>query len=115
MSRHREGDPEEMDATPMRRTGPSNSRSNGPWWTRWGLLGVVVLALLAVVTGIVPSAVTETKKAVEQTQEDLRAHARKQEETVTDAKRAAEDQVRLLRLLCVSMAKSDDARDRCLR
>ena len=111
MSRHREGDPEEMDATPMRR----NGRGNGPWWTRWGLLGVVVLALLAVVTGIVPSAVTETKKAVEQTQEDLRAHARKQEETAADAKRAVEDQVRLLRLLCVSMAKSDDARDRCLR
>ena len=111
MSRRREGDPEELDAMPMRR----NGRPNGPWWTKWGLLGVVILALLAVVTGMVPSAITETKKAVEQTREDIQAHARKQEEMAADAKRAAEDQVRLLRLLCVSMAKTDDARDRCLR
>ena len=76
---------------------------------------MVILALLAVVTGMVPSAITETKKAVEQTREDIQAHARKQEEMAADAKRAAEDQVKLLRLLCVSMAKTDDARDRCLR
>lgn len=112
MTRRRDGDPEEMDATPMRR---NNRLNGGPWWTRWGLLGVVILALLAVVTGIVPSALTQTQKAVEQTQDEIKEHAKRQDEMSADTKRAAEEQVKLLRLLCVSMAKTDDARDRCLR
>lgn len=114
MTRRREGDPDDMDTTSIRRPA-GNSRLNGPWWTRWGLLGVVILALLAVVTGMVPSALTQTQKAVEQTREEVQAHAKRQEEFAADVKRAAEEQVKLLRLLCVSMAKSDDARDRCLR
>lgn len=111
--KRRGDDPEEFDGTEMR--GRRHDRPNGPWWTRWGLLGVVILALLAVVTGMVPSALTQTQKAVEQTREEIQTHAKRQEETSADVKRAAEEQVKLLRLLCVSLARTDDSRERCLR
>ena len=55
MSRRREGDPEEMDPMPMRR-----NNSGGPWWQKWGLLGVLVLGIVGVSSGIIPSAVSQT-------------------------------------------------------
>ena len=111
MSRHREGDPEEMDATPMRR----NGRGNGPWWQRWGLLGVLVLGIVGVSSGIIPSAVSQTKEKAEQIQRELDEHRKKQDDLNTNIDRRLEQQVNILRAMCLNQAKSDDARRECLR
>lgn len=74
-----------------------NSR-NGPWWAQgWrgiltlGPLAVIALILVGTVLGLIPSPLTR-----------LDAHIREQGEAT-----------RLLRLICVSTARTDEMRERC--
>ena len=111
MSRHREGDSDDMDATPLRR----NGRPNGPWWQRWGLLGVLVLGIVGVSSGIIPSAVSQTKEKAEQIQRELDEHRKKQDELTQKIDGRMEKQTELLRLLCVNTAKTDSERRACFQ
>jgi len=90
-------------------------RNGGPWWTRWGLVGVLVLGLMAVTTGIVPSALTQTKQAAEEAVKEVKEHRQKEEELRREISQRLEEQSRLLRGICVGVVRTDDARERCLR
>ena len=94
---------------------PNDWRNGGPWWTRWGLVGVLVLGLLAVTTGIVPSALTQTKQAAEDAVKEVKEHRQKEEELRREISQRMEDQSRILRAICVGVARTDEARERCLR
>lgn len=111
MSHRREGDSDDMDATPMRR----NNRPNGPWWQRWGLAGVLVLGIVGVSSGIIPSAVSQTKEKADQIQRELDEHRKKQDELSQNIDRRLEQQVNILRAMCLQQARSDEARRDCLR
>lgn len=88
---------------------------NGPWWTRWGLVGVLVLGLLAVTTGIIPSALTQTKHAAEEATAEILEHKKSTDEQRKEVSQRLDEQIRLLRVLCVSLSQSEDARRECLR
>ena len=92
-----------------------NSNSPMPWWTRWGLLGVLVLGIVGVSSGIIPSAVSQTKEKAEQIQRELDEHRKKQDELSQNIDRRLEQQVNILRAMCLNQARSDDARRECLR
>ena len=109
MSRRREGDADDMDAAPLRRN------NSGPWWQKWGLLGVLVLGIVGVSSGIIPSAVSQTKEKAEQIQRELDEHRKKQDELSQNIDRRLEQQVNILRAMCLNQARSDDARRECLR
>ena len=88
---------------------------NGPWWTRWGLVGVLILGMLGVTTGIVPSALTQTKQAVEETTRQIKEHREKEEQLRRDLVEKLEEQSRIMRAVCVGVARTEEARERCLR
>jgi uncharacterized protein HemX len=110
MTRRREGDPESIDATPMRR-----NNSSGPWWQRWGLLGVLVLGIVGVSSGIIPSAVSQTKEKAEQIQRELDEHKKTQEALNERIDRRLEQQLEVLREMCVGLAQDAESRRRCIR
>ena len=88
---------------------------NGPWWTRWGLVGVLILGMLGVTTGIVPSALTQTKQAVEETTRQIKEHREKEEQLRRELVEKLEEQSRIMRAVCVGVARTEEARERCLR
>ena len=96
-------------------TETKNGPRNGPWWTRWGLVGVLVLGMLAVTTGIVPSALTQTKQVAEDAKKEIKEHRQKEEDLRREISQRMEDQAKILRAICVSLARTEDARERCLR
>ena len=106
----RRDDPDGFDAKGLR-----NRPNGGPWWTRWGLVGVLVLGMLAVTTGIVPSALTQTKQAVEENRKDIKEHRQKEEDLRREISQRMEDNAKILRAICVSVARNEEARERCLR
>lgn len=112
MSQRRQEDPEEFDGR-SRRAGDSSR--NGPWWTRWGLVGVLVLGMLGVTTGVVPSALTQTKQAAEEAASEIKDHKKGTEEQRKETTRLLEEQVRLFRVMCVTLAQTAEARRECLR
>jgi hypothetical protein len=92
MNRRRGDDPDTFDGRPQR---DGNGR---PWWTLgWravltlGPVALIALALVGAVLGLVPSPLSK-----------LDAHVQEQGESI-----------RLLRLICVSLAKTDEGRERC--
>ena len=107
MTDRRKGDDDAMD---FRRV-----RNNGPWWTRWGLVGVLILGMLGVTTGIVPSALTQTKQAVEETTRQIKEHREKEEQLRRELVEKLEEQSRIMRAVCVGVARTEEARERCLR
>ena len=110
MSHRRQEDAEDFDGRPMR-----NGRKNGPWWSKWGLLGILVLGMLAVTTGIVPSALTQSKQAAEEGVREIKEHRQKEEEVRREISQRLEEQTRIMRAVCVAVARTDEARERCLR
>lgn len=94
---------------------PNGWRNGGPWWTRWGLVGVLVLGLLAVTTGIVPSALTQTKEAAEEATKQIKEHRQKEEELRREISQRMEQQVNILRVMCLNQARTNEDRRECLK
>lgn len=107
MTGRRQEDAEDFDGRPLRRA------PNGPWWQRWGLLGVLVLGIVGVSSGLIPSAVSQTKDKTEQIQRELDRHQREQGELNTRIDRRLEEQLNVLRALCVNAAPNEPARREC--
>lgn len=107
MNTRRTEDTEDFDGRPLRRA------PNGPWWQRWGLAGVLVLGIVGVSSGLIPSAISQTKEKADQIQRDLDLHQRKQDELSKAIERRLEEQVNVLRALCLNAALNEQARRDC--